>query len=269
MWTFVTWYHIKVLPLSFCSGTNKKLLLGGPNGRCYISGNASVHSIWGQERYVVATTVSMWADFVDKVIVFAHPTHPQVVKIPVICHIFAHFQPQTTKMFSAWKKKFFPITCRSSRSFAQLLEPLSFSIYNRGKLEEYCNLSHFLRLWVFFSLVFPSTTYVSWFWRGRTENCTTYRTDPLKLMPLRWMDWVIVVAKVGPSSGTKLTTPGGTAISPTVVVALPQRNVGNVRRMIANWAYMEIHRLFHLSATEVRMNPLGIDFLKSINQEHL
>lgn len=37
----------------------------------------------------------------------------------------------------------------------------------------------------------------------------TYGTDPVKLIPARWGEAVIVSPKTGPSAGMKLTTPGG------------------------------------------------------------
>lgn len=41
----------------------------------------------------------------------------------------------------------------------------------------------------------------------------THGTDPVKLIPAKWGDAVIVSPKTGPSAGTKLTTPGGTPAS--------------------------------------------------------
>lgn len=42
---------------------------------------------------------------------------------------------------------------------------------------------------------------------------SSYGTDPVKLMPARCGDAVIVSPKTGPSAGTKLITPGGTPAS--------------------------------------------------------
>lgn len=43
----------------------------------------------------------------------------------------------------------------------------------------------------------------------------TYGTEPVKLMPAKWGDFVIVSPKTGPSAGTKFTTPSGTPIQTT------------------------------------------------------
>lgn len=41
----------------------------------------------------------------------------------------------------------------------------------------------------------------------------TYGTDPVKLIPAKWGEEVMVSPNTGPSAGTKLTTPGGTPAS--------------------------------------------------------
>ena len=41
----------------------------------------------------------------------------------------------------------------------------------------------------------------------------TYGTEPVKLIPAKWGDAVMVSPNTGPSAGTKLTTPSGTPAS--------------------------------------------------------
>lgn len=44
-------------------------------------------------------------------------------------------------------------------------------------------------------------------------NALTYGTEPVKLIPAKYGDAVIVSPKVGPFAGTKFTTPSGTPAS--------------------------------------------------------
>lgn len=46
-----------------------------------------------------------------------------------------------------------------------------------------------------------------------SKNMLTYGTDPVKFIPAKCEDAVIVSPKTGPSAGTKLTTPAGTPAS--------------------------------------------------------
>lgn len=45
------------------------------------------------------------------------------------------------------------------------------------------------------------------------DSIATYGTDPVKLIPAKFGDLVMVLPKTGPSAGTKFTTPGGTPAS--------------------------------------------------------
>lgn len=45
------------------------------------------------------------------------------------------------------------------------------------------------------------------------KEIKTYGTLPVKLIPAKCLEFVIVSPKTGPSAGTKFTTPGGTPAS--------------------------------------------------------